>query len=404
MPNSKSSFPVGGRKKKQDVVYEALLSDIQNERVPVGSFLPSTRQLAKHFSTSLTPVNLALRRLEGQSYVETIHGSGVVVRAASTRESDIRMRPLVEVVTTLLGVSRGDGPSSTPQLLNSQPAVPQWMLWSLHERSGLRVRTCLMTRDSDESQLLEILREALVFRPQIIALPNTKEISDEVVELLRQLRQVGTWPILRTVFRDIQEFDRVGSDFRRGQRELTGYLVEKGRREILRIAVNHRWFYEQEKQKGFEDGLKEIGVSASQARNCTVEMTPSLDLNPREGWVEFLRQLIEQRPNLEAVMTSTDVNAAGAQWALAVLGRPDIEVTGYDNNWKEQQSRIVELYGESAFETFRQPASVDTCLDEFGIAMADLAAARAFNQLPKDQIQMRIVRQRLALPSGASRD
>jgi DNA-binding transcriptional regulator YhcF (GntR family) len=404
MQKSEPSFPLKRRRKKQDVVYEALLSDIQNEMVPVGSFLPSTRQLARLFRTSLTPVNLALRRLEGQAYVETIHGSGVVVRATSTREADIRMKPLVEVVTPLTGVSQADGSPATPHLLHSLPAVPQWMLWALNEHSGLRVRTCVLTHERDEQQFLEILRESLIFQPRILAVPLFDAISDEALDLMRQLRQKETFPILRVVARDIQDFDRVCSDFRRGQRELTDYLVEKGRREILRIAADQSLLYEQEKQKGFEDGLKAIGVSPSQARSWTLEIPPELRFEKKgqdllNDWSEFFSRVLRQRPNLDAVMTFTDVTASTAQLALARLGHPEIEVTGYDNNWREQRSRIVDMHGESALAVLKQPPSVDTCLNEFGIAMADLAAARAFNQLPKDQIQVRIIRQRLALPN-----
>ena len=400
--NSSTTAPLHERKKKQDEIYESLLADIQGEKVAVGSLLPSTRQLAKHFGTSLTPVNLALRRLESQSYVETIHGSGVVVRAASTTESEIRLRPLVEVVTSLSGQFQEGAVSPGLVPVHNLYAAQEWLLWSLRERPGLRMRTCVITRSWAEQQLREILNEAMVFKPAVLALPLAEDFSDETLACLREVRKGGTRPVLRTNKRDAPDFDRVYSNFRQGQCDLTSYLLEKGCRQILRVTGNTNLFYEQQKQKGFEDSLMTIGISSSQAREWTI-LLPDLPSKASGSertsfWAKLLRPVLKIRPSLDAVMTVSDMDAVSAQLALAKMGRGDIEVTGYDNDWPERRDELEALYGETAFSRLKQPASVDTMLREFGVAMADLVFDCAFGQVAHDQIQVRTVRQSLVVP------
>ena len=68
-------------------IADQLLRDIKNQKYPVGSRLPSERELAQQFSTSRPTVRKAIQYLESLGSIETRLGSGSYVKAGDMRQA-----------------------------------------------------------------------------------------------------------------------------------------------------------------------------------------------------------------------------------------------------------------------------------------------------------------------------
>lgn len=78
-PPASGLSPITGRLRAAREIVESLQGDIASGRLPLGSRLPSERDLAKHFGVSQPTVREAVRALDLMNLVHVRHGSGVYV-------------------------------------------------------------------------------------------------------------------------------------------------------------------------------------------------------------------------------------------------------------------------------------------------------------------------------------
>ncbi len=380
----------------KEEIYLYVLNLLRGGNLEIGDLLPSTRDLARKFGKSITPVHQAISRLEQEGYVKRIHGSGVRVNARSFEEALVKIRPAVDLVTTLRSL-----PAPEEMFQASRhilPAVQQWLFWRLSSCRSIRLTVSTVVPEDDEELFIAQLRDALILRPKVVVFADPEKISDQVAEYLLRLHHVGVRVVYLATRRDITQLDRVHLDFADGQYQLTQHLLRNGHRCILRLRSAGADFYEQAKQDGFIRALKEYGLAESVADEWTVGLE-NIDAASTEQMAALLKRVSATLP-FTAIMANNDPTVAPLRIATRKLGFKKIVITGYDNDWDDLKQSIIERYGSLLKDT-TAPASVDTCLPKVGEALADLVLDRISNALPPGA-QTRIIPQMMVQPGDDS--
>ncbi len=119
----------------------------------------------------------------------------------------------------------------------------------------------------------------------------------------------------------------VDVDNRAGAAMATGHLLEQGRQKIGLISGPHTWWEARERQAGWQECLERNG------RETTESLQIQGDWSAASGELALYR-LLEQRPDIDAVLACNDPMALGALRAAQRLGRSvpdDLAVVGFDN-------------------------------------------------------------------------
>lgn len=118
----------------------------------------------------------------------------------------------------------------------------------------------------------------------------------------------------------------VDIDNQAGGRSATEHLIEQGRRRIAHIAGPLHVVAASERQRGFRDAMWSAGL-----RSDLVEQG---ELDRDSGEVAMSR-LLARADQIDAVFVASDAMAAGAMWAVQVVGRrvpDDVAIIGFDDS------------------------------------------------------------------------
>ncbi len=372
----------------QQQLYEYLSVKISREEWQVGDFLPSTRDLARTFQTSISPVHGALDQLAEEGIVAKIHGSGVRVLARGSTHAFVRSRPNIDLITTITQPDLQRPPSKDQHLL---PAIEKWLLWALSNHPGLRLTISpVQFNQADpavqQGLLRERINEAEIMRASVAVFASPEFIEESVMEDIRACARRGLRVVYLATGVDLPECDQVRSDFAQGQSALTRLLLRAGHSRILRMVSNPTMLFEEQKSQGFREALLEFGIRADTANRWSV--TGIADAGPARERIDFYRNLLGPKIKAEkitAVMAVNDPIAADVRIALHELGlHGQVEVTGYDADWAEMDwsekypADWLELHAPLLAPDAR-PLSVGTRLPAVAQALADLVISRAFH-------------------------
>lgn len=387
MPRPKTAKTHANAGSRAMQVRHYLTREIRTGRLPPGAFLPSVRELAAKFESSITPAVVALREMEREGLVERIRGSGVRVRALDGPAAAPRiLLPVTRAATRV--VLGGAQPIATHTI----EATQQWAMRTLVGRHDLQVVLAPMdtTRPvagHDRSALAtsfeHILQQALADPPQALCIAEPEFLSDRAVALLRQLAAEGARIAYHATGRLLPDFDRVISDFAQGQYDLTRHALSLGHRRLLRLVGNTDLYWEKRKQEGHARALKEAGFTPAEAERTLLLLGERPPPGPeRVGQMMRLLSsaLAEHRPT--AILALNDAVVAEVRVALRFLGARDLLVTGYDNMWGELQRPMDFNLGQLA-QSFpeevavdRPPITVDKQLPLVGATLARMVLDR----------------------------
>lgn len=162
----------------------------------------------------------------------------------------------------------------------------------------------------------------------------------------------------------------VAVDNHAGGRAATEHLIAQGRRRIAHIAGPSHNSSARERLQGFREATWNAAI-----RSDIVEAGVDLD---RDGGEMAMGRLLALGHEVDAVFAASDAMAAGAMWALQVLGRrvpDDVAVIGFD---------------DSPIAAATQPplSSVKQPVEEMGREMARLVLGMSAvrDQSPKQMI------------------
>jgi LacI family transcriptional regulator len=119
----------------------------------------------------------------------------------------------------------------------------------------------------------------------------------------------------------------VAVDNRRGGRMATEHLLAQSLRRIGLITGPADWWEVRERRLGWQDALREAGIASDE------DLVVEGDWTPPSG-EKALRQLLERRPDVEAVFICNDQMAVGALQAARAMGRrvpENLAVVGFDD-------------------------------------------------------------------------
>ncbi|MEU6772755.1 LacI family DNA-binding transcriptional regulator [Streptomyces sp. NPDC046759] len=157
----------------------------------------------------------------------------------------------------------------------------------------------------------------------------------------------------------------VDSDNYGGARSAVEHLLSRGRGRVAHITGRHDVYGAQRRVDGYRDALRDAGREVDQLLVAPGDFT-------EEGGRRAMAELLDRRPDLDAVFAGSDVMAAGARQVLREAGRripDDVALVGYDDS-------AIARHMDPPLTSVRQP------IEEMGRAMIDLLLTEIADRRP----------------------
>ncbi|MFD3662605.1 LacI family DNA-binding transcriptional regulator [Streptomyces sp. NPDC058659] len=170
-----------------------------------------------------------------------------------------------------------------------------------------------------------------------------------------QVRALGLPAVLNGRRREDERVAFVDSDNTGAGRTAVAHLAARGRRGIATITGPLDMYVARCRLDGYRAGLAEAGLAPDEALVANGDFT-------EEGGRRAMRELLDRRPDLDAVFAASDVMAAGARAVLREAGRrvpEDVALVGVDDS-------AVARHMDPPLTSVRQP------IEEMGRTMARL--------------------------------
>ncbi|MFF8839366.1 LacI family DNA-binding transcriptional regulator [Streptomyces sp. NPDC015130] len=170
-----------------------------------------------------------------------------------------------------------------------------------------------------------------------------------------QVRALGLPAVLNGRRREDEQVSFVDSDNTGAGRTAVAHLAARGRRSIATITGPLDMYVARCRLDGYREGLAEAGLAPDEALVAGGDFT-------EEGGRAAMRELLDRRPDLDAVFAASDVMAAGARTVLREAGRrvpEDVALVGVDDS-------AVARHMDPPLTSVRQP------IEEMGRTMARL--------------------------------
>ncbi|MFE5912934.1 LacI family DNA-binding transcriptional regulator [Streptomyces wedmorensis] len=168
-----------------------------------------------------------------------------------------------------------------------------------------------------------------------------------------QVRALGLPAVLNGRRTEDERVAFVDSDNTGAGRTAVAHLAARGRRSIATITGPLDMYVARCRLDGYREGLAEAGLTTDPDLVATGDFT-------EEGGRRAMRQLLDRRPDVDAVFAASDVMAAGARGVLREAGRrvpEDVALVGVDDS-------AVARHMDPPLTSVRQP------IEEMGRAMA----------------------------------
>ncbi len=369
-----------------------LIGRIEDGRLNPNALVPSIRSLAEEFQTTKHSVHVAIRQLEkeGWCYKEgsryfvakpALEGSGMITPA----ESVVILADPVEMNFNNLLVPGYDRSIEVGAMLSVRHFLLHPLVWDPR-------------RFEQEPRKL---RHIIDRRPIGVIVFHNTDIAELSEPLLNKIRNAGIPVAVYGNGRQFEKFDTVESDHEYGMYMLTRYLIQRGRRRILRLvpfSKKHEsdlsWFAA--RHRGYDRAIAEAGLEPLDPLHMEDGTTLSGNQREFEHSVHLISGLLTEHmvcnEPVDAIMTTSDGDCFPVISACKRFRRiphRDIDVVGYDNYWMDSFSRN--------YEPTPPLATVDKHNFELGKALVDLVLARARKELPA-KAEHRLIRPEIILP------
>lgn len=304
-------------------------------RFPGGTRLPPEQELAAEIGVSRGTVRLALDKLEREGLIKGRKGRGRLVVPGVAQAGSIMSRT-VGLLTIL--------PQDATRFRFSgwMEAVDAGIIEAA-TRAGLNVLTLHPDALGEEG-----LRRLILDRPFGVLVAHAVGENPWGPPILERLHRGGVRIVVNGDAPELAAYDRVVSDHEAGSYELTRWLIRRGRRRVLRLwtaGLDDYWV--KARFAGHERALREAGLDVLPLVHVKNFYSPKeLDREAFEiGTRQFAGFLVEHLrgpSRIDAVMVVSDPDVFQAAAALELLGvkpNADVDVVGYDNNWRDCPAR-----------------------------------------------------------------
>ncbi|MCX4986399.1 LacI family DNA-binding transcriptional regulator [Streptomyces sp. NBC_00572] len=194
-----------------------------------------------------------------------------------------------------------------------------------------------------------------------------------------QVRALGLPAVLNGRRTEDERVAFVDSDNTGAGRAAVAHLAARGRRAIATVTGPLDMYVARCRLDGYRDGLEEAGLAPDETLVANGDFT-------EEGGRRAMRQLLDRRPDLDAVFAASDVMAAGARSVLREAGRrvpEDVALVGVDDS-------AVARHMDPPLTSVRQP------IEEMGRTMArlllqEIAAPSEPDEQPRQMLPTELV-------------
>jgi GntR family transcriptional regulator, arabinose operon transcriptional repressor len=300
------------RTSKQRKVKEHLLTEMFEQRIPVGGQLPTEQELTRQFSVSRTTVRQALSELSSEGFVQRQQGRG-------TFRISQNLQPRRSGRSMLVGVwfNRPRGPLFGPISDGIHEELGHWEYHAVFELGGTEV--------GDENRGIDNLVHKGLDGFLIAPSENPEDTHEPLIELIRRK--------LPLVFVDRLlpgcEADVVCTHGRLGAEEIVTHLIELGHRRIGFIGPPGLSTIE-DRLRGYRDTMQRHGLPVDPA---WIEVADHVGRDTgRQATRSILSLPAEHRPT--ALFGANDWVAV----TIAVVARDrglrvpeDLSVAGFDD-------------------------------------------------------------------------
>jgi len=189
-----------------------------------------------------------------------------------------------------------------------------------------KMETAIIVAKNDDMQIKDKIRDQQCSGAIVLLSPERKDS-------FLDLASTG-FPV---IFIDEQvNYEGIGfidSDSYTGSRDAAQHLIELGHKNIAYLQYNNPKLSQIQRMRGYQNALKGAGIEPNS--KYTVSLEPgSSGKSPDKRGYDAMMNLLEESPEITAVMTSDDAVAHGAICAIYEKGLRipgDISVIGFDN-------------------------------------------------------------------------
>ncbi|MER5552936.1 LacI family DNA-binding transcriptional regulator [Streptomyces sp. NPDC002793] len=149
--------------------------------------------------------------------------------------------------------------------------------------------------------------------------------DDPLPDLLEQL---GMPSVISGRRHAAETLPSVDSDNFEGARAAVDHFIARGRRSIATITGRLDVYGAQRRLDGYRKALADAGLDPDERLIAPADFS-------EEGGARAMRELLERRPDVDAVFAASDVMAAGARQVLRESGRripDDVALIGFDDS------------------------------------------------------------------------
>ncbi|WP_328946218.1 LacI family transcriptional regulator [Streptomyces sp. NBC_00250] len=194
-----------------------------------------------------------------------------------------------------------------------------------------------------------------------------------------QVRALGLPAVLNGRRTEDERVAFVDSDNTGAGRTAVAHLTARGRRAVATITGPLDMYVARCRLDGYREGLEEAGIAPDETLVANGDFT-------EDGGRRAMRQLLDRRPDLDAVFAASDVMAAGARSVLREAGRrvpEDVALVGVDDS-------AVARHMDPPLTSVRQP------IEEMGRTMArlllqEIAAPSEPDEQPRQMLPTELV-------------
>lgn len=340
----------------------------------VGDLLPTEEDLCRALQVSRGTVRVALKRLENEGLLQATKGRGRTVLTAAVGESTGLMAQTIAVLI---------GSPGRPELYRRKQFEKAIEAGAMEAVRAADMGMLLLHPDHLTGKQLD---QFLTHRPIGVVASGALGRSAEGLQLLERLAHHGIPIVINGDGPALQRYDRVISDHESGSYQLTRWLLQQGRKRILRLwGAAPELYWIAGRNAGYENAMREAGleplppVYVPPAPVSEADITAEHFVIRTRHYAGYLVEHLSGTNPVDAVMAHTDGSVYPIAAACRLFGKipnKDIALVGYDAFWEE--------WAEREWEPIAPLATVNKHNHETGETMVRLLLDRIHGRAPAE--------------------
>jgi len=368
------------------------LRELIARRYTTGDWLPAEHELCARLSVSRGTLRSAIKDLENEGLLRAQAGRGRMVTSAATPAKTMMMDAVAVVTHERTPEGRG-------KQAGTDPFIQMSAIDSI-SRAGLHALMLQPDRLAEDG-----IRQFIQERPRGVVLMRRAVETHLAREVWSSLVAAKVPTVVYGDVPELVDFDSVVSDHFAGSYQLTKWLIEQGRRKILRMwqlsndppdpTDRPEWLARRD--AGHEQAMREAGLQPLAPLEFRDLFARNVTLENFQAFVQLaVGQLLPYMSGpdaIDAIMVVSDGVLSPIAAACTKFGKQpgkEVLIVGYDNFWQDDPTR--------RWHPSVPDATVDKRNQYIGEQLVDLLLARMNGKL-QGPPEHRLIQPELVIPS-----